>query len=186
MVEARWFYRNAEDLIAIAEDLKLTACLHCKVVGMLIWHGGLQGIDESRGQIVLRARRVFCSNRNARTGCGRTVSVWLADRIRRLKVTTRRLWKFLHLAVVSPIEAAIRALDSRLSDRTWQRIWRRFLLAQSEIRTALANRCPVPECPEKPSRRPTVLVVLAHLQAAFPNVACPIAAFQHTIRAFFL
>ena len=80
----RWFYRNEEEWIAIAERIKLMACLHCKVVGMLIRHGGLQGVDESTGQIVLSARRVFCSNRNARTGCGRTFSVWPTDRIRRL------------------------------------------------------------------------------------------------------
>ena len=185
MFGARWFYRDAEDFLAIANRLKLTPCPHCKVVGMLIRHGGLQGFEESRRQIVLRARRIFCSNRNARTGCGRTFSVWLADKIRRLKVTTRRLWKFLGMAVASPLEAAIRALDSRLSERTLQRIWRRFLLAQSTIRTALANRCPVPERPEKTSRRPAALV-LAHLQAAFPNAACPIAAFQLTYRNFFV
>ena len=67
---------------------------------MLIWHGGLQGVDESTGQIVLRTRRVFCSNRNARTGCGRTFRIWRTDRIRRLNVTTRRLWKSLGMAVV--------------------------------------------------------------------------------------
>ena len=185
MSEERWFYRSAEELIAISERLKLTACPHCKVVGMLIRHGGLHGFDESSGQIVLRARRVFCSSRNARTGCGRTFSVWLVDKIQRLKVTTRRLWKFLDMAVVGSIEAAIRALDSRLSDRTWQRHWRRFLLAQSTIRTALANRVPIPERPDNPSRRPAA-VVLAHLQAAFPNVACPIAAFQQAFRNFFI
>lgn len=72
---------------------------------MLILHGGLHGWDES-GRIVLRARRVFCSNRNARAGCGRTVSVWPADHIKGLKVTTSRLWQFLIKSVAGPIEAA--------------------------------------------------------------------------------
>ena len=184
MVEERWFYRNQEEWIAFAERIKLMPCLHCKVVGMLIRHGGLQGIDESSGQIVLRARRVFCSNRNARTGCGRTVSVWLVDRIRRLKVTTRRLWKVLDMAVVGPLEAAIRTLDSRLSDRTWQRIWSRFLLAQSTIRTALAGRCSPPGLSD-PSLRPAA-EVLAHLRVAFPNTDCPITTFQQTLRTFFV
>ena len=185
MVEAIWFFRDEREWIAIVERLKLISCPHCKVVGMLIRHGGLQGLDEISQQIVLRARRVFCSNRNARIGCGRTFSIWLADKIRRLKVTTSRLWKFLGLAVVGSIEGAIRSLDSRLSDRTWQRIWKRFRLAQSSLRTALSNCCPVPEPPQEPTRR-LESQVIAHLQAAFPNTACPIAAFQSAVRAFFL
>jgi hypothetical protein len=184
MSEVRWFYRDEAEWIEMAEKLKLTACPHCKEVGHLIRHGALQGFDES-GRIVLRARRVFCSRRNRRRGCGRTFSVWLADRIKRLKVTTRRLWTFLQQAVAGTIEVAIRALDSRLSDRTWQRIWARFNVAQTNVRTALANRCPLPDGPLKPSRRPAALV-LAHLQAAFSPAECPIAAFQLAIQTFFL
>jgi|SRR5580658_1967613 hypothetical protein len=184
MGEVCWFYRDEAEWIGIAEKLKLTACPHCKAVGNLIRHGALQGFDEN-GRIVLRAHRVYCSRRNRRRGCGRTVSVWLADKIKRLKVTTRRLWNFLQMAVAGAIESAIRALDSRLSDRTWQRIWARFKAAQSHLRTALAIRCALPEHPAQPSRRPAALT-LAHLQAAFPNVECPIAAFHLTIKTFFL
>jgi len=182
--EAHWFYRDEAEWIEIARKLKLTPCPHCKVVVNLIRHGALQGFDECR-RIVLRAHRVFCSHRNRRPGCGRTISVWLADNIRRLKVTTRRLWNFLQKAVAGTMEAAIRALHSRLSDRTWQRIWARFNAAQSHVRTALANRYPLPVPPVKPSRRPAALV-LAHLLAAFPKADCPIAAFQFTIQIFFL
>jgi hypothetical protein len=184
MGEVRWFYRDEAEWIEIVQKLKLKPCPHCKVVGNLIRHGALQGFDES-GRIVLRAHRVYCSPRNRRRGCGRTVSVWLADTIKRLKVTTRRLWNFLQKAVTGTIEAAIRDLDSRLCDRTWQRIWARFKSAQSNVRTALANRYSLPECPVKPSRRPAALV-LAHLQAVFSKADCPIAAFQLTIQTFFL
>jgi hypothetical protein len=184
MGTARWFYRDEAEWIEIVSKLKLTPCPHCKVVGNLIRHGALPGFDESR-RIVLRAHRVYCSRRHRRRGCGRTVSVWLADKVQRRKVTTRRLWNFLQMAVAGTIEAAIRALRSPLCDRTWQRIWARFKTAQSNVRTALANRHPLPQPPAKPSRRPEALV-LAHLQAAFPHVACPIADFQFTIKAFFL
>ena len=184
MVGGRLFYRDNEEWIAIAQEIKLKPCLHCKVTGMLILHGSSHGTDES-GRIVLRARRVFCSNRSARTGCGRTFSVWLTDHIKGLKVTTSRLWRFVMKAVAGPIEAAIRDLNSRLSDRTWQRIWARFIKAQSTIRTHLANRFPPPQQPLEPSRRPAALV-LAHLQHAFPNAACPIAAFQQAFRSFFM
>jgi hypothetical protein len=187
--EVLWFYRSAEDRSAIAERLKQTPCPHCKVVGMLIRHGSLRGYDQSTQRQTVRARRVFCSNRQARRGCGRTFSVWGADKIRRLSLTTGCLWRFLQCAVAGSIRAASRAVAGHLSDRTWQRLWQRFGLGQSKIRTALSGRCPPPELPTplpaKPARRPAAHV-LAHLQAAFPDADCPIAAFQHTLRTFFV
>ncbi len=184
----RWFCRSAEEWNAIAERLKQTPCPHCKVVGALIRHGYLRGFDESSPQRqTVRARRVFCSNRNARPGCGRTFSVWCADKIRRLSLTTRGLWRFLQRAIADGISAAIRAANCQLSDRTLQRIWKRFDQGQSKIRTALSGRCPPPppELPAKPTHRPAAHV-LAHLQAAFPDADCPIANFQHSLRTFFI
>ncbi len=182
----RWFCRNDDEWAALAERLKLTPCPHCQVVGALIRHGVLCGYDDrSPPRQTLRARRIFCSNRNARPGCGRTFSVWLADKIRRLSLTAGALWRFLQRAAAGSVVAAIRAADSHLSDRTWLRIWQRFHLAQSKIRTALSGRCPPPELPAEPAQRPATHV-LAHLQAAFPGAPCPIAAFQHTLRTFFV
>lgn len=182
MVGVGLFYRDNEEWIAIAREIKLKPCRHCKVTGMLILHGGSRGFDEN-GRIVLRARRVFCSNRNRRSGCGRTVSVWPADHIKRLKVTTSRLWQFLKKAVAGTIDTAIRSLNSRLSDRTWQRAWARFIRAQSHVRTALANHFPLPRQPIDPSHRPQA-EILAHLQSGFPQAECPLAAFQRTIKTF--
>jgi hypothetical protein len=179
-----WFYRNAQEWNAIAERLKLTPCPHCKVVGALIRHGFLCGFDESDPhRKTLRARRIFCSNRQARPGCGRTFSVWLADKIRRLGLTTTALWRFLQRAVADGILAAIRRRACHLSDRTWLRIWQRFRHGQSQIRTALIDRCPPPQLP---AEHRSAAQVLAHLQAAFPDSHCPIAAFQHTLRTFFV
>ena len=187
MGEQCWFYRSENEWGTIAERLKQTACPHCRVVGTLIRHGYLRGYDECNSQRkTVRARRIYCSNRNRRRGCGRTFSVWYADKIRRLSLTTRALWRFLKDAVAGSIAAAIRVVaDCRRSDRTWQRIWKRFDLGQSKIRTALSARRPPPELPAEPSHRPAAQV-LAHLQAAFPDANCPIATFQHTMRTFFV
>jgi len=185
MAEQQWFYRSAEEWDAICERLKLTPCPHCQVVGMLIRHGSLYGYDDRSQRQTLRARRLFCSNRHARRGCGRTISVWLADKIRRLSLTTGTLWQFLGRAVAGSLRAAIRAADGFLSDRTWLRIWKRFHQAQSKIRTALSPCCAPPAVPAPSSPRPAAHV-LAHLTAAFPDADCPIAAFQQTMRTFFL
>jgi hypothetical protein len=181
--EERWFCHSDDEWRAIAERLKQTPCPHCKAVGALIRHGFLRGFDESSSQRkTVRARRIFCSNRHARPGCGRTFSVWLADKVRRLSVTTNALWRFLQAAVAG-IAAAIRGVaDCRRSERTWQRLWKRFDRGQSALRTALSARCPPPRLPtvHRPAEH-----VLAHLQTVFPN-ADPIAAFQHSMRTFFL
>lgn len=190
MGEERWFFRSDAEGNAIAERLKQTPCPHCKSVGALIRHGSLHGYDDGSSRKTVRARRIFCSNRNARHGCGRTFSIWGADKIRRLSLTAGTLWRFLQRAVAGGIAAAIRAADCPRSDRTWQRVWKRFDQGQSKIRTALSGRCPPPELPAdspvKPSRRPAAQV-LAHLQTAFSAaVASPIAAFQHALRTFFV
>jgi hypothetical protein len=182
MGEKRWFVRDAGEFNAAAERFKLTPCPHCKAVGTLNRHGYLYGFDDSSPRCkTVRAQRIFCSNRNARPGCGRTFSVWCADKIRRLSLTTCCLWRFLKLAVDS-ISAASRAVNSHLSDRTMQRVWKRFEHGQSTIRTALSARCP----PPKLTAKTPAAHVLAHLQAAFPDANCPIAAFQHTLGAFFV
>ena len=183
----RWFYRREEDWLAIVERLKQTPCPHCKTVGMLIRHGALHGFDDSNPpRQTLRARRIFCSNRQQRRGCGRTFSVWLADKIRRLSLTARTLWTFLQRAVVGSIAAAIRTTDCQRSERTFQRIWKRFDIGQSKIRTALISRGPPPALPTSSSPRPVAAQVLAHLQATFPHADCPIAAFQQATRSFFI
>jgi hypothetical protein len=181
----RWFCRNAEDWNAIAERLKQTPCPHCKMVGALIRHGYLRGFDDgSPRRPTVRARRVLCSNRNARPGCGRTFSVWCADKIRRLSLTADALWRFLQRAGAGSIAAAIRAVANCLrSDRTWQRLWQRFQHGQSKIRTALSALCPPPQLP---AAHRCAAHVVAHLQAAFPQAHCPITAFQQASRTFFV
>ena len=184
MSDPRWFYRDDDEWNAIAERLKLTPCPHCKTIGTLNRHGSLVGYDDrSPPQKTLRARRVFCSNRGRRPGCGRTFSIWLDRVIRRSSLSTPTLLAFLKHAVSHGLAAAIRAAPCSRSPRTWQRIGKRFHLAQSRIRTALLNRGPPPELPA--SSRPAAQV-LAHLHATFPHAPCPIAAFQQATRSFFL
>ena len=187
MGEPRWFYRDEHEWVALVERLKLTPCPHCHVVGTLNRHGTLTGFDDSSPRRkTVRARRLFCSNRGRRPGCGRTTSVWIADRIRRLSVTTRTLGMFLRRAVADGLAAAIRAVPGPRSDRSWQRLWTRFDLAQSRLRTALLARGPPPEFPPGTCRRPVAAQVLAHLLATFPHTDCPLAAFQMATRSFFV
>jgi hypothetical protein len=185
--EPRWFYRTDDEWIALVERLKLTPCPHCKAVGTLIRHGSLRGYDDANPQRkVLRARRVFGSNRHRRPGCGRTVSVFLAEKLRRSSLSARTLVAFLRHAATDGIAAAARAVKTPLSGRTLQRVGGRFDRAQSRIRTALLGRGPPPRGPNRPARRPDAAQVLAHLEAAFPHDPSPIAAYQRATGSFFL
>ena len=182
MRDSPQFYQNDDEFNAFLEQLKLTSCPHCQAVGTLIRHGFFHGFDDSSPHSkTIRARRIFCSNRNARPGCGKTFSVWIADKIRRLSLTTRGLWRFLLQVVADGVRAALRGFQCHLHERTLLRIWKRFRHAQCHIRTALAARCPPPLPPNE--HRP-VAQVLAHLRHAFPDAHCAIAAFQHTMRTF--
>ena len=181
------FTSNDHEWTAFAERLKCTACPHCRRVGMLVRHGFLRGFEDASPQRkTVRARRIFCSNRHRRTGCGRTFSVWIASKIRRLGLTSRSLLAFLQRAVAGSLATAIRDANCHRSDRTLRRIWKRFDRGQSRIRTALLGRAPPPEVLSAPARRPDAAQVLAHLHAAFPDADCPIAAFQQATRSFFL
>lgn len=186
MSDERWFCRDDAEWTALVERLKLTPCPHCRAVGTLIRHGVLTGFDDSCPRRTVRARRIFCSNRHRRCGCGRTVSVWYAHKIRRLSLTTRTVWTFLKHAVAGTIAAAIRTTNSVRSDRTMRRVWTRFQRAQSAIRTALLNRGPPPECAAASFCQPAAAHVLAHLLSTFTQADCPVAAFQPATRSFFL
>jgi len=178
------FYHDDDDWNTLAERLKLTPCPHCQRAGALVRHGFLYGFDDRNPhRKTIRARRIFCSNRNARPGCGRTFSVWAADTIRRLGLTTSGLFRFLRLVLARGLLAGIRDFRGHLSDRTLIRIWNRFRLGGSKIRTALMQRCAPPQLLLE--HRPEAQV-LAHLHTAFPDATCPIAAFQHTMRTFFV
>jgi hypothetical protein len=166
-------------------QLKLIACPHCKQVGNLIKHGFLRGYDQQHQlDRAVRATRVYCSNRFRASGCGRTFSVWLADRVKRLYLNADQLWQFLSGAAQSGNKLqAFRSLNSGLSDSATYHIWRRFLKAQAAIRTALSSLCEPPnikaECPAQHT--------VAHLHETFKeHPLSPVAAYAVTQQNFLM
>jgi hypothetical protein len=70
---------------------------------------------------------------------------------------------------------ALRLANANLSPSSAYRIWKRFLRAQSNIRSTLAPLC---KAPDRPHAVLPPEQTLAHLEAAFPPPCCPITAFQ--------
>jgi hypothetical protein len=175
---------DVDDLLA---KIKITPCPHCNKTGFLNRHGSLLGSTLNlMGNVVRGARavRVYCSDRNNSSGCGRTFSVWTADKIKYLFLSAECLLQFLSDAVSSGnVVQAFRNLKSGLNERAAYRIWRRFLNAQVAIRTALLALCEPPQvdsdCPAK--------LTLEHLTKAFHgHKLSPIAAFAATLQTFFI
>jgi hypothetical protein len=176
---------DQRELDEFFSKLKLTACPHCKNVGTLIRHGVLRGSGNAQQpNNSVRAYRIFCSNRDRVKGCGRTFSVWLAHKVKRLSISATQLWEFLQQVIQGGNKlAAFRSVNSELSDSAPYRIWKRFQQSQSDIRAKLFQRC---HPPDSASQRATELT-LDHLESAFqPHALGPIAAFQRSLQSFFV
>lgn len=178
----------------LLQNLKLIPCPHCKAVGTLNRHGVLKGYQEENVRHkTVRAQRVFCSNRNRARGCGRTFSVWIADKVKRLFLSAEQLWGFLKEAArTNNKRQAFAALNSGMSDSAPYRIWKRFQKAQAAIRTTLCSVCTPPQLNGEPSRNKQTSDspadnTLAHLVKAFGGGQLnPIAAYQLSLQTFFL
>jgi len=164
-------------------DLKLNPCPHCGRVGTLNLHGWLRGYDETTpDEKTVRARRVFCNNRKKHgNGCGGTFTIWIIDKLRRSCLGAQSLWKFLK-SVVNLNNTSAALGDLNLASSSAYRLWKRFSHSQSRLRSFLSRVCPPPSLPN--SRCPATQTI-AHLEAAFPNVPCPIVAFQELFQASF-
>lgn len=135
-------YIKNTDLDDIRRCLKFQPCPHCGISGMLILHGYIYGYNEYRSRRVIKGRRIFCSNRNRRKGCGRTVSYRFTEFIRRTIASSATAWNFFSSILHgSSIEKAYNSIDAEyaISLSVFLRLWKRFKLKTPDIRTILAD-----------------------------------------------
>ena len=150
-------------------------CPFCRVVGTLNLHGYLRGYREDSSEEEVRGRRVYCSKRGRRGGCGHTFSVLLAGVIRGFRISAESLWRFLCNVAggMSPQEALSTVLPT-WTEAAGASLWRRFSAAQVHIRDLLLRVIAPPPC----DSTVPALHTIAHLRTAFPAASCPISAFQ--------
>lgn len=130
-----------------ALDAKALRCPHCGRYGTLNAHGWLLGYAELDSTRVVRGRRLYCSNRFVRPGCGRTFSVLLSHMLAGFTVTTETLAQFVRgvIAGVCRKVAWERVAHVGLSLTTGYRLWQRLDRAQSALRARLCGLCPPPD-----------------------------------------
>lgn len=142
---------------------------------MVVGHGLLMGYAEHGGEWVVRGRRLLCSRRFRRSGCGRTFSVLLATVLAGFIVRSRTLSRFLELVVGGVCrKAAWERASPGLTLRSGYRLWARLLAVQSRVRTVL---CGVGPPPASTDVRP-VAQMLAHLRQVLGATECLFAGFQ--------
>lgn len=172
------FYQTETEFEELRAMLKLISCPHCKKIGYLILHGYLYGYqDTCDSSKTKRGRRIFCSNRKNRKGCGGTFSILKASILKRFRVSTRSLWCFLDniLNGMNTIRA-FQASGSTLGEAGVYRLYSRFKHEQSRIRAILSGikDPPLPGHSANPA-----FLTLMHLKTVFKGCPCPISEFQH-------
>lgn len=181
----RRFYRSKEEFRQIHHTLKQTPCPRCKSIGFLILHGYLRGHDEKvYGKRITRGHRIFCSNRNRRTGCGRTFSMLRALLLKGFTIGAKSLWHFLsNIAGGMNKCQAFKALGLAFSSTTTYRLWKRFERGQSRLRVMLSRLTAPPELARENS---AAVGTILHLRSCFARARSPVAAFQNHCQTEFL
>jgi hypothetical protein len=154
------------------------------MIGFLIMHGFLYGYDENNNEYgMTRGRRIFCSNRNKRTGCGRTINLFKSIIIKAFTITASTISRFLNnIAKGLNISVAFRLLNLKAGKSTPYRLFERFRSRQPEIRTTLSK---ITKQPENLSYDDPVLQTIEHINNAFNNCECTVSAFQYTSQTSF-
>lgn len=166
------FRRFARRPRSVAFQLKQSVCPHCGVAQTLNRHSKLKLHDPDAtadNQRVHCGQRVYCSNRNARNGCGRTSVIRLAIRTPRHTLRLDRAWLiFTGMRSGLSIREARLQSGTRLGLSAIYAFVRRFRRFQDRLRTRLLSFKPPPaSC----SSTDSLLQTLAHLQCAFGDSA---------------
>jgi hypothetical protein len=167
---------------AILSHLKLRPCTHCHRIGTLNAHGYLRGYGEG-SDLIIRGRRLYCSNRGHKNGCGRTHALFLPDVLPTFSLMATLLWHFLcRLVAGSSRRSAFLFCFGEKNPRRAYWLWKRCVKVQSVLRSRLSLFCHPPPSQEKSP----FIQVIQHLAHAFPQSPCPIASYQQHFQLAYL
>lgn len=163
--------------------LKFTSCLHCNRCGCLILNGRLYGYSDSDNQRIKRGHRIFCSNRNNKTGCGKTFCVLSAGFLPGHVITADSLWRFFKAVKKGfCLARAFSAAGCNMATTSIYRLFRKFTHNQAHIRSHLTR---IKDPPRAGHRLRPVIQTILHLNHVFTRTPCPISEFQHHFQAPF-
>lgn len=177
------FYKTKKEFEEFHAKLKLCPCPHCSKTGFLNLHGYLKGFPENGKEKIKKGRRIYCSNKNKKGGCGRTFSILDASYIKNFRISAKTIWHLLEKVKDGSSKAeALRTSGSTMGETTVYRIFRKFKYNQPRIRTLLAG---VREPPRLKGVKDPVIQTIIHLKSAFRKFVCPVARFQYHFQTSF-
>ena len=178
------FVSSIEELDASLLNAKLLLCPHCKRSGTFIGHGFLRGYAEHGSERVIRGRRLFCSDRFLRQGCGRTVAILLDCVMPRFNVRAATLFAFAKAVVegTSRRAAWLGAAVSAASLSSGYRLWGRLLGAQCYLRTKLTSL----GSPPASAMTEPLAQLLEHFASALAICNGPFEQFQSQLQCVLL
>jgi hypothetical protein len=165
-------------------------CIHCGQTHQLVSHGFIYK-KRARAEPEAVGKRVFCSNRRLRTGCGRTMQLYLDTTIRYLHHAGDRVAAFvLSLMASMRIGQAYSHATGAATPRNAYR-WLDRLCARTSVYRALSHRPPlrdaeptVPVAANRPSRLVSLAATFKALLQRFGQPLC--AAYQSQLQRPFL
>lgn len=165
--------------------LKPFTCRHCHQSQAWVSHGFVYRQRSSRVRETI-GKRLFCSDRYGKKGCGRTVQLYRYTEIPARHYTTSQVFLFLSslLAGLSVCAAYRRVAGRRAERQGWR--WLTTLFAKlSEFRRFLQRQeerlCPFAQYSK---HRQLLLSSLQHLFISLPGCACAHFQLQQQ-RSFF-
>ncbi|MBL4866787.1 MAG: hypothetical protein JKY67_10485 [Pseudomonadales bacterium] len=142
------FFDNIDSLDQFTHELdhhpESLTCQHCGSQGHFVPHGFVyknQHIDHSYEKEPV-GKRIMCSNRYGRTGCGRTLRFYLADYVPALSRAAIHISLFfLALITGKPIQSAYTEATHTIDPRNAYRWLSKCQTKIIHYRAALVNRC---------------------------------------------
>ena len=182
-VSTRVSFANEAELASLLPALRNSRCHFCGRRGTWIGHGWAYGYGPDGTPGVVRGRRILCTNRGRRDGCGRTQTVLLATMGRHFMASTTLLWSLLEALAsgesVRGFWASSTLAHGSLTLRTGHRLAVRLRQLLSLLNPRLVR---LVDPPGSRCRDP-IGGLVAHLRAAFPQTKLaqttdPLAALQ--------
>jgi len=184
----RTYYPSLPAIEQQTGQLEHEHCAHCKQAHQLVCHGFVRR-KRVGGEPEALGKRVFCSNRNNRMGCGRTMQLYLESTIRYLHHAGERVVTFvLSLLNGMSIQHAYRHATGTVTPRHVYR-WLNRLCAQLSVYRSLSHRPPLRDVvptivAHRPERVATLRSTFEALLQRFGQPLC--AAYQAQLQRSFL
>lgn len=154
------YFHNLPAIQQQTRQLDHAQCKHCKQTHQLISHGFVRKKRVSAEPEAV-GKRVFCSNRHQRTGCGRTMQLYVDATIRYLHHAGQRVVAFMQaLTAGNTIHDAYQHATGSMSSARHAYRWLHRLTHQLSSYRSGVHRPPLQDDPDMAANRPARLVTL--------------------------